>query len=221
MSKMDNNRVKRIHCERKMIFDCILNNALFLIVNSFIRENIHYVFRFPFVSPCSIFFPVRTQRVVRLHVLARIPIHFIRDIVYYLHRFAWRTRASMFHALRFCLRSRAFQRRVLFPTHARARNPRHLHRDARAAGTPPTWLQIVQVSSTTNQVLWTARLSRNPDVCVHAWSSSPMLSMFLLHFDPWAIEWITHCIRCLFSFLLIQNFVDVNISFLFILRIST
>lgn len=63
-------------------------------------------------------------------MLVRIPVHFIRDMVYYLFCFAWRTRASMFHAVRFCLRSRGFQFHVLFSTHARVRNPRHPHHDA-------------------------------------------------------------------------------------------
>lgn len=118
---------------KKIIFNCILNNALSLIVYSLIRENIHYLFRFSFVSPRSTFFPIHTQRIARLHdARAYSGSFYSRYMVYYLRRFAWRTCVSMFHALRFCLRSRGFQRCVLFPTHARVRNPRHLHRDAMA-----------------------------------------------------------------------------------------
>lgn len=91
MSKMDNNLVKRmLNCEKKIIFVCILNNALSLILYSFIRENIHYAFRFPFVSPRSTFFPIYTQNRESCFymTLARIPLHFIRDMIHYLRRFA-------------------------------------------------------------------------------------------------------------------------------------
>lgn len=133
---MDNNPVKRtLHCERRIIIDCVLNNTLSLIVYSFIRERI---FITHFVSPLlvrvpyfSLYIHSRRESCVYM-MLARVPVHFIHDMVYYLRRAASHDgrRASMFRALRFCLRSRGFQRRVLFQTHAWARNPRHLHRDA-------------------------------------------------------------------------------------------
>jgi len=95
-------------------------------------------------------------------MLARI--RFILFAIYYLPRFAWRMfcvdvlRVTiLFEVLRFLMLH------VCYFRNTREWNSRHLHRDDASS----TWLQIVQVSSTTNQVVQTARLSRNPDVCVH------------------------------------------------------
>lgn len=131
---MDNNLIKRTLQCKKNYFNCILNNALSLLVYlSFERIFITYfVFLLLVHVPHFPSYIHRHRESCVYMMLAHIPVHFIRDMVYYLRRFAWRTRVSMFHALRFCLRSRGFQRCVLFPTHARVRNPRHLHRDAMA-----------------------------------------------------------------------------------------
>lgn len=105
--------------------------------------------------------------------MARIPIHFIRDMVYYLRRASHDGRACRCFTRYDFVWGPAVFSAVCYFRHTREWEIRgNSIATLCAAGIPSTWLQIVQVSSTTNQVLWTARLSRNPDVCVHAWSSS-------------------------------------------------
>jgi len=138
-----------------------------------------FITYFSFVSLCSIFFPIHTQTqgIVRLHDACAYFGSFYSRYGILLALLRMTDARIDVSRVRFCLRSRGFQLLCYF---------RHMHEwEIRgiatpcAAGTPPMWLQIVQVSSTTNQVLWTARLSRNPDVCVHAWSSSDAFLMLL------------------------------------------
>lgn len=131
----------------------------FLLLSSFHSSMYTYI-------RAHIYTYIRTYRFVYLFArwLAHIQCILFHDTVYYLLRFIWRIRIDvsrvviLFEASRFLATVRYF------------RHAERLHHDA-ADTLSSMWLQIVQVSSTTNQVLWTARLSRNPDVCVHTWPS--------------------------------------------------
>lgn len=66
-------------------------------------------------------------------------------------------------------------------------------------GASSMWLHIVQVSLTTNQVVKTARLSRNPDACIH---TSASCSFTLLEDDtprPRVSSFVFGCsrVKCL------------------------
>jgi len=179
-----------------------------LIVYSLIRENIHYVFHFSFVSPRSTFFPIYIYTENRTFTWCSCVFRFILFAIYGILLAPFRMtdvrvdvsrvtilfEVSRFSAL--CVIS------DIYTSEKSEASPPRRH------GHAPTWLQIVQVSSTTNQVLWTARLSRNPDVCVHAWSSSWCFRCSFRIDTIRAIQWITYWV-----FSLIQHFVDINISF--------
>lgn len=181
IAKMSNNFVaEEYYCKRKIIFNCVLNNEFLIIYVCVLFYSTEYSLYVLFscfnhvphfllyIENCA-FIPyicaIYTNVYMYIYdMLARI--RFILFAIYYLPRFAWRmfcvdvSRVTiLFEVLRFL----TLYMYICYFRNTREWNSRHLHRDDVSS----TWLQIVQVSSTTNQVLQTARLSRNPDVCVH------------------------------------------------------
>lgn len=142
----------------------------------------------------------QTQGIVRLHG-AYSDSFYSRYGILLAPRFAWRTRVSMFHALRFCLRPRGFQRCMLFPTYARVRNPRYLHRDATRR-----WHSVDVVANRAGFVDNEPSFINGSPVTKPG-RLRPCLVLFLMLptlLPPWptlprAIQWTIHYIRYFFN----------------------